>query len=136
MAKINNIVRIYEFPDGFNEHSLFYALDKDLDSTGHMDNAYVIKSVQVLNEQQVLAIMEEDNSKIEVRFMTDGEHEYLLNELPSDRMFMSLDEVSLIRKLKQITISDETFAVSGIDYHVELDGVRYVQINITESEEF
>ena len=134
MAKINNIVMIYEFPEGINEHRLFYALDNDLAGVGKVESPYKIKSVQVLNETQVLAILEEDNSRIEVEFIHDNK-EILLDDCPSDGVYMSLEEVKLIKELKQVTICDEAYAVTDLKFIVEPDGVRYVQIYVKESED-
>ena len=134
MAKVGNIVRIYEFPEGINEHRLFYALDNDLEGVGKVESPYKIKSVQVLNETQVLAILEEDNSRIEVEFIHDNK-EIILDDYPSDGVYMSLEEVKLIKELKQVTICDEAYAVTDLKFIVEPDGVRYVQIYVKESED-
>lgn len=133
MAKIGNIVRLFEFPEGINEHSLFYALDKDLDGDLTQESPYKISNIQVLSDTQVLAILEEDNSRIGVQFI-ENDKEIILDECPSDGVYMSLDEVKLIRDLKQVTICDESYAVTDLKFNVELDGVRYVQIYVKKNE--
>ena len=134
MAKIGNIVRLFEFPEGINEHSLLYALDKDLDGDLTQESPYKISNIQVLSDTQVLAVLEEDNSRIGVQFI-ENDKEIILDECPSDGVYMSLDEVKLIRDLKQVTICDEAYAVTDLKFNVELDGVRYVQIYVKNESE-
>ena len=133
MAKIGNVVRLFEFPEGINEHSLCYALDKDLDGDLTQESPYKISNIQVLSDTQVLAVLEEDNSRIGVQFI-ENDKEIILDECPSDGVYMSLDEVKLIRDLKQVTICDESYAVTDLKFNVELDGVRYVQIYVKKNE--
>ena len=133
MAKIGNVVRLFEFPEGINERSLLYALDKDLDGDLTQESPYKISSIQVLSDTQVLAIFEEDNSRIGVQFI-ENDKEIILDECPSDGVYMSLDELKLIRDLKQVTICDESYAVTDLKFNVELDGVRYVQIYVKKNE--
>lgn len=129
MAKIGNVVRLFEFPDGISEHSLFYALDKDLDSIETHESPYKISSVQVLSDTQILAILEEDNSRIGVEFIKE-DNEIILDECPSNGIYMSLDEVKLIRDLQQVTICDETYVVADIRFNIDPNGVRYVQVYV------
>lgn len=144
MAKVNNVVRLYDFK---TEDDLHEAIDKDLEVSVGEEYGYIykIQTVQIISPNKALVVFEENTDFLPVSFLykyiKDEEWEYeeiILDELPSDRLVMSVQELQMLKTLGEVTICDENYAIDNMEYIIEPTGDKYVQIILkynNESEE-
>lgn len=126
MAKINNVVRIIEFN---TEREFYCKIQDDLISyMGEPDSrCYKVKNIQMIDETHALVYFEEDLNTIMVKFFCNGE-EVTIQESPDFVPYYSIQEISLINELGNITINGKEYDIEEIEYVVDDYGVRYAEI--------
>lgn len=65
MAKVNNIVKFYDFK---SESDLFSQIDTDLDTIYRDNHIYKLHTVQITAPNKALVVMEEDTDRVIVQF--------------------------------------------------------------------
>lgn len=142
MSKVNNVVRFYDFK---SENELYSKIDTDLETCSIDKRIYRLQTVQIINSNQALVVMEEDTDCVPVIFFykhqKDSEvvyEELILDDLPSNYLVMSVKELEMIKSLGKITVSDIDYKIDKMEYIIENNGEKYMQVILKhdcESEE-
>lgn len=135
MAKINNIIRFYDFE---SESDLFSQIDTDLDTVYRDNHIYKLKTVQIIEPNKALVIMEEDTDHVIVQFYyryldtdeTWQKEEIVLEELSSDYIIMSVSELQMLRKMGKVTLNSLDYDIHDMEYIIEPDGEKIMVITL------
>lgn len=145
MSKVNNIVRFHDFK---TENDLYAKIHEDLETTNRESNGniYKLHTVQIISPNRALVVMEEDTNLVPVIFlykhMEGNRYEYeeiTLNDLPSDSLIMSMQELQLINETGEVNINDLSYAIDRLEYVIKPTGEKHMRVfvknNYRESEE-
>ena len=128
MAKINNIVKMFEFKD---ENDLFWKLDRYMStdrSRTKESKAYRVKDIKLIDEHRVMAYLEEDLNVLQVRFFnSNGEELFPLDE-PHTEEYMTFQELQFLSDLGSITFEEMEYEIDEIKYEINSYGTRSVNV--------
>lgn len=135
MAKVNNIVRFYDFK---SESDLFSQIDTDLDTVYRDNHIYKLQTVQIIEPNKALVIMEEDTDRVIVyfyyRYLDHDEkwqkEEIILDDLSSDYIIMSVSELQMLRNMGKITLNSLDYDIHDMQYIIESDGEKIMEITL------
>lgn len=143
MAKINNIIRLFDYK---NKSDLYLQIDNDLETCRASHRIYKLHTVQNISPNKALVIMEEDTDRMPVFFFykyVSGEiwkyEELEFDTMPSGNMIMSAQELQTLKLLGELSLDGEDYIIDKIEYCIEATGEKYANIilkyNYKESEE-
>lgn len=128
MAKINNIVKIFEFKD---ENDLFWKLDRYMStdrSRTKESKAYRVKDIKLIDEHRVMAYLEEDLNVLQVRFFNSNGEELLPLDEPHTEEYMTFQELQFLSDLGSITFEEMEYEIDEIKYEINSYGTRSVNV--------
>lgn len=131
MAKINNIVKMFEFKD---ENDLFWKLDRYMStdrSRTKESKAYRVKDIKLIDEHRVMAYLEEDLNVLQVRFFNADGEELLPMDEPHTEEYMTYQELQFISDLGAITLEETEYDIDEIKYEINSYGTRCVNIYLS-----
>lgn len=135
MAKVNNIVRFYDFK---SESELYSQIDTDLDTVYRDNPIYKLQTVQIIEPNKALVIMEEDTDHVIVqfyyRYLDHDEkwkkEEIVLDDLSSDYIIMSVSELQMLRNMGKVTLNSLDYDIHDMEYIIESDGEKIMVITL------
>ena len=128
MAKINNIVKMFEFKD---ENDLFWKLDRYMStdrSRTKESKAYRVKDIKLIDEHRVMAYLEEDLIVLQVRFFNSNGEELLPLDEPHTEEYMTFQELQFLSDLGSITFEEMEYEIDEIKYEINSYGTRSVNV--------
>lgn len=128
MAKINNIVKMFEFKD---ENDLFWKLDRYMStdrSRVKESRPYRVKDIKLIDEYKAFAYLEEDLSVLQVRFFNSRGEELLPLDEPHTEEYMTFQELQFVSDLGVITFEETEYEIDEIKYEINSYGTRCVSI--------
>ncbi|UVX32639.1 MAG: hypothetical protein [Bacteriophage sp.] len=128
MAKINNIVKMFEFKD---ENDLFWKLDRYMStdrSRTKESKAYRVKDIKLIDEHRVMAYLEEDLNVLQVRFFNSNGEELLPLDEPHTEEYMTFQELQFLSDLGSITFEEMEYEIDEIKYEINSYGTRSVNV--------
>lgn len=131
MAKINNIVKMFEFKD---ENDLFWKLDRYMStdrSRTKESKAYRVKDIKLIDEHRVMAYLEEDLNVLQVRFFNSNGEELLPLDEPHTEEYMTFQELQFLSDLGSITFEEMEYEIDEIKYEINSYGTRCVNIYLS-----
>ena len=128
MAKINNIVKMFEFKD---ENDLFWKLDRYMSTDRQRtkeSKAYRVKDIKLIDEHRVMAYLEEDLNVLQVRFFNSNGEELLPLDEPHTEEYMTFQELQFLSDLGSITFEEMEYEIDEIKYEINSYGTRSVNV--------
>lgn len=143
MAKINNIIRLLDYK---NVTDLYSQINRDLETCRVDHRIYKLHTVQNINPNKALIVMEEDTDRVPIYFFykyVSGEvwkyEELTFDSMPSDNIIMSVQELQMLKTLGELSLDGEDYIIDKIEYCIEATGEKYANIilkyNYKESED-
>ena len=128
MAKINNIVKMFEFKD---ENALYWKLDRNMStdrSRTKESKAYRVKDIKLIDEDRVMAYLEEDLNVLQVRVFNSNGEELLPLYEPHTEEYMTFQELQFLSDLGSITFEEMEYEIDEIKYEINSYGTRSVNV--------
>lgn len=143
MAKINNIIRLFDYKDASD---LYSQIDRDLETFRADHRIYKLHTVQNISSNKALVIMEEDTDRVPIyffyKYFSDEVWKYEeleFDDMPSGNMIMSVQELQMLKTLGEMSLDGEDYIIDKIEYCIEATGEKYASIilkyNYNEREE-
>jgi hypothetical protein len=143
MAKINNIIRLLDYK---NATDFYSQINHDLETCRVDHRIYKLHTVQNINPNKALVVMEEDTDRVPIYFFykyVSGEvwkyEELTFDSMPSDNIIMSVQELQMLKTLGELSLDGEDYIIDKIEYCIEATGEKYANIilkyNYKESED-
>ncbi len=106
------------------------------------NSLFKLNSIVPLNETSAFIIMESDYNKLVVEFKDiteygndDSEYEVFPDAPNGDNVIMSIEEISLLEKLKTISVCDDEYIIDKMEMNFDSSSVRKMVVFIKKIED-